>query len=158
MWVLVARYKICIVKQSNSIWSPSEGHYTHLYDQNNNYYTYKNISSTDLTTPLQLQSTSVSGHKENECKCSETCTSAVIAVSAVSLLLIVALTIVILTQCLLIIKIRKPKDVPHIMNETYAEVMTPTTKDMDVPVTHNEAYALHKITSSTKEVTYELVK
>ena len=80
-----------------------------------------------------------------------------IAVSAVSLLLIVTLTTVILTQCLLMIRMRKSKDVPH-KNETYAEVMTSTTVNLDVPVTPNEAYAMHKITSSTKEVTYELVK
>ena len=108
-------------------------------------------------TPPQLQSTSVPGDRENDFTCSESCSSVVIAVSAVSLLLIVTLTTVILTQCLLMIRMRKSKDVLH-KNETYAEVMTPTTMHMDVPVTPNEAYALHKITSSTKEVTYELVK
>ena len=77
-----------------------------------------------------------------------------IAVSAVSLLLIVTLTTVILTQCLLMIRMRKSKD----RKETYAEVMTSTTMHMDVPVTPNEAYALHKIPSSSEEVTYELVK
>ena len=70
--------------------------------------------------------------------------------SAVSLLLIVTLTTVILTQCLLIIRMRKSKDVLH-RNETYAE----DTKHMDVPVMPNEAYALSKITGS---VTYELVR
>ena len=80
-----------------------------------------------------------------------------IAVSAVSLLLIVTLTTVILTQCLLMIRMRKSKDVLH-KNETHAEVMTPTTMHMDVPVTPNEAYALHKISSSSEEVTYEQVK
>ena len=80
-----------------------------------------------------------------------------IAVSAVSLLLIVTLTTVILTQCLLMIRMRKSKDVLH-KNETHAEVMTPTTMHMDVPVTPNEAYALHKVASSCEEVTYELIK
>ena len=82
-----------------------------------------------------------------------------IAVSAVSLLLIVTLTTVILTQCLLMIRMRKSKDVLH-KNETCAEVMTPTTMHniMDVLVAPNEAYALHNMTSSTNEVTYELVK
>ena len=79
------------------------------------------------------------------------------AVSAVSLLLIVTLTTVILTQCLLMVRMRKSKDVLH-RNETYAEVMTPTTMHTDVPVSPNEAYALHKMTSSSEEVTYELVK
>ena len=70
-----------------------------------------------------------------------------IAVSAVSLLLTVTLTTVTLTQCLLMIRMKKSKDVLH-KNETYAEVVSPTTMhntDIDVPVTPNEAYALHKI-------------
>ena len=111
------------------------------------------ISGT-IISPPQLQSTSVPGDRENDCTCSESRSSAVIAVSAVSLLLIVTLTTVILTQCLLMIRMRKSKD----RKETYAEVMTPTTVHMDVPVTPNEAYALHKIPSSSEEVTYELVK
>jgi hypothetical protein len=49
------------------------------------------------------------------------------------------------------IRMRKSKD-------TYAEVVTSTTMHMDVPVTPNEAYALHKVASSCEEVTYELVK
>lgn len=109
------------------------------------------------TTPPQLQSTSLPGDRENDCTCSESSNSAVIAVSAVSLLLIITLTTVILTQCLLILRMRKSKDVLH-SKETYAEVMTPTTKHTDVPVTPNEAYALSKITSSSDMVTYELVK
>ena len=80
-----------------------------------------------------------------------------IAVSAASLLLNITFITVIVTQCLLIIRMRKSKDMLH-KNETYAEVMNPTTMHMDVPVTPNEAYALHKISSSSKEVTYELVK
>ena len=55
------------------------------------------------------------------------------------------------------IRMKKSKDVLH-KNETYAEDMTSTTVNLDVPVTPNEAYAMHKVTSSTKEVTYELVK
>ena len=42
--------------------------------------------------------------------------------------------------------------------DTNAEVMTPTTMHLDVPVAPNEAYAVHKITNTTNEVTYELVK
>ena len=92
---------------------------------------------------------------ENDCKCSEgsSCDSTVIAVSAVSLLLIVTLTTVILTQCLLIIRMRRSS---RDKTDTYAEVTNPTTKTTDVPVSPNEAYALHKIT--TEEVTYEMVK
>ena len=106
------------------------------------------------TTPLQLQSTSVPGDMENG---SESCRQAVIAVSAVSLLLIVTLITVILTQCLLIVRMRKSKDVLQRKN-TPAEVMTPTNVRMDVPVTLNEAYALHKIPTSSEEITHELVK
>ena len=103
---------------------------------------------------LHTISYTVPGDKENDCT---SCSSAVIAVSAVSLLLIVTLTIVILTQCLLMIRMRKYKDVPR-GNETCAEVMTSTTMHMDVPVTPNEAYALHKVASSCEEVTYEHMK
>ena len=81
----------------------------------------------------------------------------VIAVSAVSLLLIVTFTTVILTQCLLIIRMRTFKDLLQRKN-TPAEVMTPTNVHIDVPVMLNEAYAVHKIPSSNEEVTYELVK
>ena len=78
-----------------------------------------------------------------------------IAVSAVSLLLIVTLTTVILTQCLLIIRMRRRS---RNKTETYAEVTNPTTNTTDVPVSPNEAYGLTKITRPREEVTYELVK
>ena len=74
------------------------------------------------------------------------------AVSAVSPLLIVTLTTVTLTQCLLIIRMRRSRD----RSETYAEATNSTTKTTDVPVSLNEAYGMTKIT--TEEVTYELVK
>ena len=72
-----------------------------------------------------------------------------IAVSAVSLLLIVTLTTVTLTQCLLIIRMKRSRD----RSETYAEATNPITKTTDVPVSLNEAYAL----TNDEEVTYELV-
>ena len=75
-----------------------------------------------------------------------------IAVSTVSLLLIVTLTTVTLTQCLLIIRMRRSRD----RSETYAEATNSTVKTTDVPVSLNEAYELTKIT--TEEVTYEVVK
>ena len=107
------------------------------------------IITLTLDTPV---STSVPGDSsENDCKCSEDPT--VIAVSAVSLLLIVTLTTVILTQCLLIIRMRRSS---RDKTDTYAEVTNPTTKTTDVSVFPNEAYALHKIT--TEEVSYEMVK
>ena len=105
------------------------------------------------STPSQLYPTSVPGSRENDCTCSECSSSVVAAVSAVSLLLIVILTTVILTQCLLMIRMR---NMLH-KNETYAEVMTPTTMHTDVPVSPNKAYGLHKMTSSSEEVTYEPV-
>ena len=97
----------------------------------------------------------IPGVGKNSCKCSEGSISdlTVIAVSAVSLLLIVTLTTVILTQCLLIIRMRRSS---RDKTDTYAEVTNPTTKTTDVPVSPNEAYALHKIT--TEEVTYEMVQ
>ena len=100
--------------------------------------------------------TSVPGDRENDSTSSseESCGSAVIAVSAVSLLLILTLTTVILTQCLLIFRMRRSRN----KTETYAEATNPTTKTTDVPVSPNEAYALTKITSPREEVTYEVVK
>ena len=83
--------------------------------------------------------------------------SALIGVSAASLLMTGTLTIIIITQCLLMVRMRKSKDVVQ-RNETYTEVTTPTTMESDIPVTPNEAYALHKITAASEEVTYELVK
>ncbi|CAI8051352.1 hypothetical protein GBAR_LOCUS28127, partial [Geodia barretti] len=98
---------------------------------------------------------SAPGDRENDCTCSEESSgSAVIAVSAVSLMLIITLTTVILTQCLLIFRMRRSRN----KTETYAEATNPTTKTTDVPVSPNEAYALTKITSQREEVTYEVVK
>ena len=83
----------------------------------------------------------------------ETCngySTAVIGVSSVSLLVIVTLITVILTQCLLILRMRKSKDVLH-SNETYAEA---SMHHVDVTTAPNEAYALHKLVKPT----YEMVK
>ena len=81
-----------------------------------------------------------------ECSSSSKCSSsAVIGVSAASLLMIVTLTIIIITQCLLMVRMRRSKDVVK-GNETYTEVMTTTTMESDVPVTPNEVYAFSKIT------------
>ena len=78
--------------------------------------------------------------------------SAMIAVSAVSLLLNITLATVILIQYLR----RKKHKVLHSTNdETYAE----PTKQVDVSTAPNEAYGLHKITKSSEEdTTYEMVK
>ena len=85
------------------------------------------------------------------------CISALIGVSTASLLMTVTLTIIVITQCLLMVRMRKSKDVVQ-RNETYTEVMTPTTMQSDVPVTINEAYGLHKIANSSEEGEYEIVK
>ena len=88
----------------------------------------------------------------------ETCndySTAVIGVSSVSLLVIVTLITVILTQCLLILRMRKSKDVLH-SNETYAEPSM--HDDVDVTTAPNEAYALQKIVEACKEDTYDMVK
>ena len=79
-----------------------------------------------------------------------------IAVSAVSLLLNITLATVILIQCLLMLRRKKPKDMLHSTNdETYAE----PTKQVDVSTAPNEAYGLHKITKPSEEdTTYEMVK
>ena len=87
--------------------------------------------------------------------CSERSTnSAMIAVSAVSLLLNITLATVILIHCLLMLRRKKPKD--HSTNsETYAEPI----KQVDVSTAPNEAYGLHKITKPSEEdTTYEMVK
>ena len=79
-----------------------------------------------------------------ECSSSPKCSSsALIGVSAASLLVTVTLTIIIITQCLLMVRMRKSKDVVQ-SDETYTEVMTPTTMQSDVPVTPNEVYAFSK--------------
>ena len=80
--------------------------------------------------------------------------SVVIALSAVSVLLIVTLTTVILTQCRLMIRMRRSRN----RNETYTGVMTPTTMHKGVPVSPNEAYAVTKMTATGEDVIYELVK
>ena len=78
--------------------------------------------------------------------------SAMIAVSAVSLLLNITLATVILIQCL---RRKKPKDMLHSTNsETYAEPI----KQVDVSTAPNEAYGLHKITKPSEDTIYEMVK
>ena len=78
--------------------------------------------------------------------------SAMIAVSAVSLLLNITLATVILIQCL---TRKKHKVVLHSTNsETYAE----PTKQVDVLTAPNEAYELHKITKPSEDTIYEMVK
>ena len=86
----------------------------------------------------QLQPTSAEGGED----CGN---SAVIAVSAVSLLLIVTLITVIFTQCLLILRMRRS------IKNTPTECTNPT---MHIPVSPNKAYAVHTITEDTS---YELV-
>ena len=106
-------------------------------------------TSTVLPTSVILR------EREYDCTCDEEISSSVvIAVSAVSLLLNVTLTTVILTQCLLMIRMRRSIH----RNETYTDAMTSTTMHKNVPVSPNEAYAVTKMTSASEEVSYELVK
>ena len=100
---------------------------------------------------VKMEPTSVPGDRENDCTCSE---ETIVAVSAVSLALILTLSTVVLTQCLLMVRMRRYMN----KTETYAEGTSPTTKTTHVPVAPNEAYALTKIASPREEVTYELVK
>ena len=114
------------------------------------------LEPTSIPTPSpKLEPTSVYGDRENDspsvCTCSE---EAIVAVSAVSLLLILSLSTVVLTQCLLMVRMRRYRN----KTETYAEATSPTTKTTHVPVSPNEAYALTKITSPREEVTYEIVQ
>ena len=116
------------------------------------------IFISDTISPCHLyciQPTSVPGDREDDCTCSESSSSAVIAVSAVSLLLIVTLTTVILTQCLLMIRMRKTKDVLH-SDGTYEKVMTPTAMDKPISLYPNRVYALNKMISSNEEIIYDV--
>ena len=77
---------------------------------------------------------------ENDDTCIEE--SAVIAISAVSFLLIVILTTVIVIQCLQIIR----------MKRSFRKTTSPLTSRAPIPVSPNEAYVLtvRPTTSSTK--------
>ena len=105
------------------------------------------------TGDFQLQKTSFPKSQEGECTC-KCSSSAVIAVSAVSLLLIVTLTTVLLTQCLLIIRLRRSRTNPYkdtqcANNDIYEEVIPMkhlSSLPLEVPLSPNEAYALPKIT------------
>ena len=104
---------------------------------------------------ILISDTSVPGDRESDCTCNETNNSAVIAVSAVSLLLIVTLTTVILTQCLLMIRMRKSKNVLH-SDGTYENVTTPTAMDKPISLYPNRVYALNKMISSNEEIIYDV--
>ena len=112
------------------------------------------VSSSLVLTQLQLLPTSVTRDTETANSFHVCNSSSVIVVSAVSLLLIVTLITVIIIQCLLILRMRKSKDVLHSSNETYAE----SSMNVDVPTTPNDAYTLHKITRPSEEVTYETMQ
>ena len=90
------------------------------------------------TTHFRQQSTSAPGDVGNDCSCNECSNSALVAVSAASLLLIITLITVILTQCLLMLRMRKSKDVQHKI-ETYAKAKhTNMRKDVLVKSNHSE--------------------
>ena len=95
---------------------------------------FSNTHIAGYVTAFQQQSTSAPRGRENDCTCNECSNSALVAVSAASLLLIVTLTTVILTQCLLMLRMRKSKDVQY-KNEARTKVMTHTNIQKDIPVT-----------------------
>ena len=122
------------------------------------------ITQSLASTAHQPQPTTVTipGTGDCECDCEQTsCSdSAVIAVSAVCLLLVATLATVILIQCLLMTRMRKSlillkTDMLRTSNEMYAEVKPPISTD--VPVTPNEAYGLHKRTTPQEEAQYEAI-
>ena len=87
----------------------------------------------------------------NTCSC-----EALIAVSAVSLLLSVLLLTVVVVQCFVIGRMRKSlliRDDAH-HNQIYAEATPLST----IPVSENEAYGLHKRTTPQQEAVYEYVQ
>ena len=100
--------------------------------------------------------------------------SSLIGVFTASLLLIFTLTIIIITQCLLMARMRKsihrketyteamnPKRMQSDIPETYKEAMNPNGMQSDIPVRPNEAYAegdaLQKMAVACKESTYEMI-
>ena len=116
------------------------------------FYTVNTVTITQslASTSHQPQPTTVTITGTGDCEQTSCSDSAVIAVSAVCLLLVTTLTTVILIQCLLMARMRKSllllkMDMLCTSNEMYAEVQPPTSTD--VPVTPNEAYGLHKRTA-----------
>ena len=91
----------------------------------------------------------------NTCSREDGSSPALIAVSAVSLLLSVLLTVVVV-QCFVIGRMRKflliRDDAHH--NQIYAEA----TPHGTIPVSENEAYGLHKRTAPQQEAVYEYVQ
>ena len=76
--------------------------------------------------------------------------SSLIVVSAVALVVIVALATVILIQCLLMARMRKSKVVAlHANNEIYSKNVS---SDIDMTVAPNEAYAVPAIPPTTMQV------
>ena len=127
------------------------GHFT-LYYHHHTWY-YLNFCHTCHFTLF----TTASGDGDTSANSDTSASySAMIAVSAVSLLLNITLATVILIHCLLVLRRKKSKDVLHSTNdETYAEPI----KQVDVSTAPNEAYGLHKITKPCEEdTTYEMVK
>ena len=92
----------------------------------------------------------------NTCSREDGSSPALIAVSAVSLLLSVLLLTVVVVQCFIIRRMRTSllirADVHH--SQTYAEATPHTT----IPVSENEAYGLHKSTTPQQEAVYEYVQ
>ena len=110
----------------------------------------------NISNEYTVQSTSVLEKKydstSNECS-----SSAVIGLSVMSCLLIVTLAIIIVIQCLLMVRMKKTNDMMW-RNKTNAKAITPTAMMSDISLTPNEAYALHKINKTSEEVLYDTMK
>ena len=92
----------------------------------------------------------------NTCSREDGSSLALIAVSAVSLLLSVLLVTVVVVQCVVIGRMRKSlliRDDAH-HNQIHAEA----TPHGTIPVSENEAYGLHKRTTPQQEAVYEYVQ
>ena len=132
-------------------------YFTHLPFSTENTVT---ITQSLASTSHQPQPTTVTIPGTGDCEQTSCSDSAVIAVSAVCLLLVATLATVILIQCLLMARMRKSlillkTNMLRTSNEMYAEVKPPTSTD--VPVTPNEAYGLHKRTTPQEEAQYEAI-
>lgn len=102
--------------------------------------------TTVIVGPLQIQSTSVPESMKNDCTCVEFASPFMVSVSAASLLVIVTLTVIVVTQCLLMNRMKKlggsdkkpsatntyiaSKDVLMMDNSSYGYILrdNPTTR------------------------------
>lgn len=108
-----------------------------------------------------MQSTSVPDSKKNDCTCVEFTSPFVIGVSAASLLIIVTLTIIIITQCLLMNRMGKlgGTDKKPNASATNTYVSGITVKDVDMKGNSSYGYILREnpTTRTAIESEYEYI-